>query len=179
MGKGTAKIKGTASKVGAALTGKVGVLATLEGEHTEVASMMDDVLDTKSVEKQRELYHEIRKNLLLHTQGEEQGLYAECRAHESTRNLAEKAIQDHMEVKRIISTLDSMTVGSPDWLQKFAALQSSVKTHVEFEEERLFPTVKDVLGVDALRDLDGRYKALRKQVEEHGEVLEPKAASGF
>jgi len=175
MAKASAKIKGTASQIGAALSGKVGVLNTLEGEHSEVASLMKSVIGSKSAEQQRELYEEIRQELLIHTQGEEQGLYAQCRAHESTRNLADKAIQDHMEIKRLLSTLDETDVGTAQWDEKFHALKSAVETHVEFEEQRLFPTVNDTFSSDALRDLDGIYKSLRKRIEQGGEQLDPAA----
>lgn len=175
MGEASAKIKSTASQIGAALSGKVGVLNTLEGEHSEVSSLIKDVIDSDKVEEQRELYHKIRHELLVHTQGEEQGIYAQCRAHEATRNLADKAIQDHMEIKRLLSTLDSLDVGSAQWDQKFQALKAAVETHVEFEEQRLFPTVNDTFSSDSLRELDGKYKSYRKRIEEGGEQLSPKA----
>jgi len=175
MGKATAKVKGAASKVGAALSGKIGVLSTLEGEHTQVASLMDDVLQvTNNPSKQRELYAQIRQDLLVHTQGEEQGLYMECRVHESTRSMADKAIQDHMQVKQLLATIDGLTVGSPEWMRNFEELKTSVARHVDFEEHQLFPAAKDVLGADSLRDLDGRYKAHRKRIEERGEQLDPR-----
>jgi hypothetical protein len=174
MGKASAKVKGAASKVGAALSGKIGVLSTLEGEHTEVASLMDDVLQARTnPSKQRELYAEIRQDLLIHAQGEEQGFYTECRVHESTRNLADKAIEDHMQMKRLISAVDELTVGSPEWMRKFEELKVAVERHVDFEENQLFPIAKDALGADALRDLDSRYKAHRKRIEERGEQLDP------
>lgn len=177
MGKASAKVKGAASKVGAALSGKIGVLSTLEGEHTQVASLMSDVLQAKTnPSKQRELYAVIRQDLLIHSQGEEQGLYTECRVHESTRTLADKAIEDHMQVKQMLATLDSLTVGSPEWMRKFEELKTSVDRHVDFEEHQLFPIAKDTLGADALRDLDGRYKAHRKRIEERGEQLDPRVS---
>ena len=176
MGKATAKVKATASKVGAVLTGKVGVLSTLEGEHTEVSSLMDDVIDTKDKDKRQSLFRDIRQNLLIHTQGEEQGLYAECRAHDSTRSLADKAIQDHMQIKQLLATLDGEPVSSPEWSRTFDELKSVVQRHVDFEENQLFPAAKDTLGSDALRDLDGRYKAHRKRIEDRGEELDPQVA---
>ncbi len=174
MGKATAKVKATASKVGAALTGKVGVLSTLEGEHTKVSSLIDDVIDAKHPEKRRELYQDIRQNLMIHMQGEEQGLYTECRAHDSTRGLADRAIQDHMQIKQILATLDGMTMGSPEWSSRVDELERSVDRHVDFEENQMFPAVKDALGADALRDLDGRYKAHRKRIEQRHEELDPR-----
>lgn len=174
MGKASAKVKGAASKVGAALAGKIGVLSTLEGEHTQVASLMDDVRKaSNNAGKQRELYQQIRQDLLIHSQGEEQGLYTECRVHESTRSLADKAIEDHMQVKQMLAALDSLTVGSPEWMRKFEELEAAVERHVDFEEHQLFPVAKDTLGADTLRELDGRYKAHRKRIEERGEQLSP------
>lgn len=175
MGKATAKVKGAASKVGAALSGKVGVLSTLEGEHTQVSSLMDDVMGiNNNPSKQRELYAQIRQDLLIHAQGEEQGLYTECRAHEATRSMAERAVQDHMQIRQVLAALDSLTIGSPEWMRRFEELKNTVDMHVDFEENQFFAAVKDVLGSDTLRDLDGRFKAHRKRIEERGEQLDPR-----
>ena len=73
-----------------------------------------------------------------------------------------------------MKTLDSLTVGSPEWMRRFEELKASVDMHVDFEENQFFPAVKDVLGADTLRDLDGRFKAQRKRVEERGEQLDPR-----
>jgi hemerythrin superfamily protein len=173
MGKTTAKVKGAASKVGAAISGKVGVLNTLEGEHAEVSTLMNDVINAKDAGKKRELYQEIRQQLLLHSQGEEQGLYLECQAHDSTRSLADKAIRDHVEIKQLLAQIDGLALGTPEWSRRFDELESVVSRHVDFEENQLFPAAKDTLGSDALRDLDHRYKSLHKRVEERGERLEP------
>lgn len=172
MDKTTSKIKGAVSKIGAALSGKAGILNTLEGEHSEVESLMNDVMETQSVEKQRELYVDIRQKLLVHTEGEEQGIYAHCRAHEATRALVEKATQDHKEAKQLMAALDRLEFGGTQWMQKFGALRSSVMAHVQFEEQRLFPTAKDVIDNETLRDLDDRYDRYRQQIKDRGETLE-------
>jgi hemerythrin superfamily protein len=137
---------------------------------------MNDVMELNNPSKQRELYAQIRQDLLIHAQGEEQGLYMECRAHEATRSMADRAVQDHMQVKQLLVTLDSLTVGSPEWMRRFEELKTAVDTHVDFEEHQFFPAVKDILGADALRDLDGRFKAHRKRIEERGEQLDPRVS---
>jgi hemerythrin superfamily protein len=172
MDKTSAKIKGAVSKIGAVFRGEVGILGTLEGEHTEVRSLMADLVDSKTLEKQRDLYATIRQELLMHSQGEEQGIYAQARAHESTRSLVDRAVQDHAEMKQLIGALDKLDFGSAQWLQKFGTLRSTVERHVEYEEQRLFTAVNDALSKDALRDLDDRYKAYRKRIEDRGERLE-------
>lgn len=180
MTKGTAKIKKTASKVGAVLTGKVGVLSTLEGEHSEVSTLMDDVTDTENNDKKRDYYRKIRQDLLIHTQGEEQGVYAELKNHESMRTMTERAIREHAEIKQLISTLDRLAIGTPQWTQNFDSLKRAVQSHVDFEEEQLFAKAKDVLSADMLRKLDDSYRAYRKRTESSGELLSPpKAASGM
>jgi hemerythrin superfamily protein len=172
MDKTTAKIKGAVSKIGAVFRGEVGILGTLEGEHTEVRSLMDDVVNSKSLEKQRELYTLIRQELLLHANGEEQGIYVQARTHATTRTMADKAIQDHTEVRQLLAALDELEFGSAQWLQKFGMLRASVEAHVEYEERSLFPAMNDILGADTLRELDDRYKEYRKRIEERGERLD-------
>lgn len=176
MGKATAKVKAAASRVGAAFSGKFAILNTLEGEHTEVKSLMKDVVEAKSAADKRELYRTIRQQLLVHGQGEEQGLYLDCQAHDSTRAMANQGLQDHAQINQLLADIDLLEVGSPEWSRRFAELESVVDRHVAFEENELFVVAKDTLGSDALRDLDGRYKALRKRIEERGEQLDPPIA---
>jgi hemerythrin superfamily protein len=172
MDKTTAKIKGAVSKIGAVFRGEFGILGTLEGEHAEVSSLMGDLVDSDSLEKQRELYMAIRQDLLIHSQGEEQGIYAQARSHEATRTLVDRAVQDHMEMKQMLAALDQLDFGSAQWLQKFGLLRSAVETHVEFEEQQFFPAVNNVMSVETLRELDDRYQSYRKRIEERGERLD-------
>jgi hemerythrin superfamily protein len=172
MEKTSAKIKGAVSKIGAVFRGEVGILGTLEGEHAEVRSLMDDLLDAKSLEKQRELYNLIRQELLVHANSEEQGIYAQGRAHATTRTMVDKAIADHTEVRQLLAALDELEFGAAAWLQKFGLLRSSVNAHVEYEERTFFPAINDLLAADTLRDLDDRHKDYRRRVEERGERLD-------
>ena len=178
MGTATSKVKATVGKlgtqVGAALTGKPGILRTLEGEHTELTTLIADVRDAKHVQRRRDLYPMIRRELMIHGQGEEHGLYAECRAHDVTRPLAEQATRDHMAIEQLLATLDGAAIGSPEWLRNFDELARVVERHFALEERELFPAAKDALGNDALRELDGRYKAHRKRLDQADQPLEPR-----
>src|SRR5690606_40318489 len=122
----------------------------------------------------------LRHHLLTHTHGEQPGTSAAPKNHESMRTMTERAIPEHAEIKKLLSTLDRLAIGTPQWTQNFASLKRAVQSHVDFEEEQLFAKAKDVLSADMLRKLDDSYRAYRKRTESSGELLSPpKAASGM
>jgi hemerythrin superfamily protein len=174
MGKGKAKIKGAAKQVSSMLHGEAGIVNSLKKEHGEVASLMDQVVaDGTSASTQAKLYAEVRKQLIVHTKGEELELYPECRNHPDLRTLADESTDDHEQIEQLIVTLDRLPVDSPIWLDTFEELKRTVEAHVELEENELFPKMERVFDDRQLRDMENGYRARRKSLMERVPDIEP------
>jgi hypothetical protein len=166
------KLAGKAKMAKAALSGDVGVLSTLEGEHAEVAMLMRAVLDEgnddhdpEALECRRVLYRRIRVALLSHAKSEELELYAALERSPATSERASHSELEHRELEHLIRRLDHMSEADLGWMPTFTSLQMKVEAHVETEENILFEQAKSVLGADTLREMDERYRVARRRFE--------------
>jgi hemerythrin superfamily protein len=163
----TEKIKAAAHQVAAVLSGKAGILNTLEREHAEVTALMHKVLSasnpTSSAEKH---YPTIRRQLLIHARAEQEVLYTACEKRPEVSTMIPSSIGEHAEVERLLGELDRTPVDSRAWMEEFRRLEQNVRHHVEQEENLLFERCQDAFENDQLRALDREYEAARKRVED-------------
>jgi hemerythrin superfamily protein len=164
----TEKIKAAAHQAAAVLSGKAGILNTLEREHAEVSALMEQVLSASNpASTAEEKYPTIRKKLLLHARAEQDVLYSACekRLDPETSTMISTARDDHHELERILGDLDRMPMDSQTWLEEFRRLEQTVRQHVEQEENVLFIRCQDAFENSELRTLDDEYTYAKSMVE--------------
>lgn len=168
----TEKIKAAAHQVAAILSGKAGILNTLEREHAEVSALMQKVLSSDDpATTAEEHYPTIRKNLLLHARAEQDVLYSACEKRAQTSSMIPTSVGEHAELERLLGQLDHLSVDSPAWLEEFRRLEQIVRHHVEQEENLLFERCQDAFENDELRQLDREYDDAKSLVE--GKLTDP------
>jgi hemerythrin superfamily protein len=162
----TEKIKAAAHQVAAILSGKAGILNTLEREHAEVSALMQKVLSANNpAATAEEHYPTIRRKLLLHARAEQDVLYAACEKRPETASMIPNAIGEHAELERLLGELDRLPVDTQAWLDEFRRLEQSVRHHVEQEENFLFERCQEAFENDQLRELDDQYDDVKKLVD--------------
>jgi hypothetical protein len=162
----TEKIRKQARKLGAAVRGLAGILSTLEGEHAEVDSLMDKILEADDADRREELYRVLRVRVLAHAKAEASEFYPVCSEYPETRSLVPDALREHEEIERMIARLDVLAIRSPIWVDAFAELRHSIMQHVREEEEVLLERCKTVISRERLRALDRNYRARRELLEQ-------------
>lgn len=153
-------------KLGAAARGYVGILSTLEGEHAEVAALIDQVLDADDIDDRLELYCRLRIKLLAHAEAEESEFYPICREYAETHALVSDAVDDHQHIVRYLAELTLLDPLVPAWLETFLHLKQQIEQHVTREESVLLERCKEVISKERLRALDRNYKARRELIEQ-------------
>jgi hemerythrin superfamily protein len=159
-----AKTKGAAKAVKARVDGLTGVFATLAKQHTEVSSLMGNVkLDAT---KRDDLWPKIRTALLTHERAEMRVLYPELRMHDQLRALANSHDAEALELERMIHDLDMVEITSDTWRNLFDRLADTVARHAREEENDIFPKAQNALGKDRAQQLDSKFLATQKLLEE-------------
>lgn len=142
------------------LRGYAGIFRLLAGEHGEVEALMKRVAGAPGDPSIREeLFPEIRRRLLAHTQAEEKELYAPLRDFSSTKTLVFRATGQHREVETWLERLAADTPTTPAWLDAFEEMMRVVQAHVAMEENELFPAANDVLSREQATEMQERYEA--------------------
>jgi hemerythrin superfamily protein len=162
----TEKIKAVAHQLAAMLSGKAGILNTLEREHAEVSALMQKVLSSNDpATTAEEHYPAIRKKLVVHARAEQDVLYTACEKRAETASMISTSIGEHAELERLLGQLDRLPVDSQAWLEEFRRLEQTVRHHVEQEENLLFDRCQDAFDNQELRQLDKEYDDAKSLVE--------------
>jgi hemerythrin superfamily protein len=106
----------------------------------------------------RSLFNQIRQQLLVHSQVEEELFYP------AVRNLnfgyvdqyVNESYREHQNIKDLLSQLSNIDPVREEFIGKFADLRRTVQHHVEEEEGRIFPMVERHMSVEQLEQLGQR-----------------------
>ncbi|HSN69918.1 MAG TPA: hemerythrin domain-containing protein [Steroidobacteraceae bacterium] len=160
--KTISKAAGKAKGATKALTGYPGIFHHLAGEHAEVAVLMNR-LAAGDGKTRAELLPELKRNLLAHAHGEEQVFYPEVRRFPELQALVTRCLEDHQQIERQLARLESMDTSSPGWGDSLQELKEAVETHVEREEDEVFPVAADLLEAGQAKDLEERYESVEER----------------
>lgn len=115
----------------------------LQRDHRQVESWFH-ACDSLSDEQQKsELIQKICMALTVHAQIEEEIFYPRARAEIGEPGLIQEAIQEHAEVKQMVSEIEQRQAQGQDCTEQLMALRQAVQHHVQEEESELFPMVRD------------------------------------
>ena len=112
------------------------------------------------------LFDEIRQELTLHAQLEEEILYPAMREAfpAEDREQVDLAVDDHAEVKEALGHLSELALDSDDFRQALEELRDGVSQHIEEEEDEMFPKVRLSLEPGTLADLGAQMDARRTEL---------------
>lgn len=142
------------------------IYEVLVEEHAEVSERLDELASEPDIERREELFEEVLYQLERHTQAEEAVFYEVLAQHEDTRALADGAVKDHGEMRRLLGALDGMEADDPRWDEVVADLKRVVAEHVATEEQQIFAAVRQRIDDDQARTLAETFEAMELRVEE-------------
>jgi iron-sulfur cluster repair protein YtfE (RIC family) len=137
----------------------------LKADHKKVAGIFEELEPTtnRATKTREELFTQLKNELDVHTQIEEQILYPALKDAEETHDITLEAYEEHHVVKQILSELESMPVDTDEWSAKLKVLQENVEHHVEEEEGDMFKKAKDILSPEQIDALGTRLEAAKQE----------------
>ncbi|HVL99504.1 MAG TPA: hemerythrin domain-containing protein [Egibacteraceae bacterium] len=140
-------------------------LDLIAAEHRMVEDLFCRFENATEPQEKTEIVHEVIFELVVHGEVEEIAFYLRLRESLPDGNdLADEAIQDHMEMKETINALDSMTAGDDCFDELMRGLMAEVRDHFKEEEAKLFPKVREAMTNTGLRKMGGRIMEARSLV---------------
>lgn len=122
-------------------------------DHRRVQKLFKDFdkIDRDDEEAVRELVETACLELQIHSMLEEEIFYPAVRAHGGTpevESLLNEAEVEHESADELTAKLHELEPDDPMYCAYFAVLAEYVKHHVKEEEQRLFPRVEEMKGLD-------------------------------
>ncbi|MFP1625236.1 hemerythrin domain-containing protein [Streptomyces sp. 5K101] len=140
------------------------VIEELTTDHREVDALFEKIEELPTADgKRRELADQLTLELVRHSVAEEEYLYPAVRRYvDGGDDLADEELADHAEVEHMLKELESCRPVDDRFDTLLARLKRSVATHVQDEENRLFPLLADACPPHALDELGERIRSAKK-----------------
>lgn len=141
------------------------VFEFLKTDHEKVSGIMEKIDETteRGVKTREELFAQLKNELDLHAQLEEQLFYPALEDADETRDITLEAYEEHNLVKQLLSELEAEPKDDEQWTAKFTVLKENVEHHVEEEEGELFKKARKVLSKEQREEIGRRIEEAKRQ----------------
>ncbi|MGF7118111.1 hemerythrin domain-containing protein [Methanobacterium oryzae] len=112
----------------------------LKDDHKVVKDLLNEALENEDISK----FREIRNQLNMHMISEEKYFYPPLR--KVNKESIDQSFKEHEEAKIILKDIEKTQGKNKDWIPKFKKLKETIETHVEKEENLLFPESSESLS---------------------------------
>ncbi|MFF8846321.1 hemerythrin domain-containing protein [Streptomyces sp. NPDC015127] len=139
------------------------VIGELTTDHREVDALFERIDGLPAADpKRRELADQLTLELVRHSVAEEQYLYPAVRRYvDGGDDLADQELADHAEIEHMLKELEACRPVDDRFDALLAGLRTSVTSHVQEEENRLFPLLADSCSANALDELGGKIRSAK------------------
>lgn len=139
-------------------------IAYLEHQHREVEELFRQLEGADAEDRRAAILRTIADGLAIHTAIEEHHLYPSARPRLAD-DISDGTMDDHRDLKRILSDIVDVSVGDPSFDGKLKELRREVERHVQNEERKLFPKLRRVFSSAELASLTQRMRAEQATLE--------------
>ncbi len=136
----------------------------LKKDHRKAEQLMSELESTteKAIKTRQRLFAELKDELVVHEEIEEEILYPTLKEHPQAREIVLEGYEEHHVVDVILAELEGLDVSDETWTAKFAVMKENLGHHIEEEEGDMFKKAAQLLSEDELESLGDRM-ARRKQ----------------
>jgi hemerythrin-like domain-containing protein len=133
----------------------------LREDHSQVDRLFNLIEETTDFDEKQRLFWELKQGLDAHSYIEEAVFYPLFQEDEELQDLIETAFDDHQEVRELLNEMNQ-TTDQEEFDDQLLELTECVQSHVEEEENELFPIVERKLSDKELRELGLKLDAEKR-----------------
>lgn len=142
------------------------IYSYLKKDHRLVEDLMEQVITAQDPDQREELFEQIKQELTLHADTEEETFYKAV--EKATRSQAvgeqmEHAHGEHDEIREYLEKLSDLSPDDEEWIEQFGEFKHAVTHHVEEEEGEIFEKAKKYLNDKQAKELASEMEALKQK----------------
>jgi hemerythrin superfamily protein len=136
------------------------IYSRLQQDHEVVSHLLEQLSSTTTVDTQtrQDRFKDLKRNLMQHSQAEDEVFYATLKQHAEARTLMQESEQDHQRIETLLHELDHLAASDPQWRAKLQSLKVAVDQHVHQEEGPVFAKARTLLTETQARELAQRFE---------------------
>jgi iron-sulfur cluster repair protein YtfE (RIC family) len=124
----------------------------------ELFAKLSDTSDG-AVKTREKLFTELKAELELHTNLEEQHLFPILRRNAETKELVAEAIKDNKELRAKLAALDALPKNDEAFPERLKDLQKTFRQHARDEKRELLPAVQQALSEEQVQGVAAKIEA--------------------
>jgi hemerythrin-like domain-containing protein len=142
----------------------------LTEDHQKLRDLLSELTDTtnRASKKRTELLEKIKKEILVHTQLEEEIFYPAFKQANGSehKKMYFEAVEEHRAVSALVlPDLEATDVNSDAFSGRAKVLKELIEHHAEEEEEELFPKARKALTDARLQELGEQMRELKRTLQ--------------
>jgi hemerythrin superfamily protein len=125
------------------------VVRFLKDQHNLIKDMFEEVLSASDTKAREKAFVELRQLLAVHETAEEMVVHPRVR-HEAVNGdeIVDARLEEEHTAKEMLSKLESMDIGSAEFLAELATFRDAVIDHAEHEENDEFTKLEANVSAD-------------------------------
>ncbi len=140
----------------------------LRKDHQEIERLFSEyeALDADDVDGREDLFQRIEKEILTHSDAEQQIFYRAVRSQNA--DLVERAESDHEEIKEVLAEMLEFEVDDEEFDSRMIQLMEKVRTHVGEEEGPggILEIAGNTLNNERLSELAGEMQERKQNIDD-------------
>ena len=127
------------------------VVKFLKDQHNLIKDMFEEVFSASDVKAREKAFVELRQLLAVHETAEEMVVHPRVRQEvASGEEIVDARLEEEHKAKEMLSQLESMDIGSKEFLDELAKFRDAVIDHADHEENEEFNKLQRKLDSDDL-----------------------------
>lgn len=128
-------------------------LNMLHEQHMKVQQQMMQMQQTTDKSKRKDIWHDFKRDLKGHMDGEEKYWYPVLERNQNSRMDAEMAEEQHRAGRKVFNDLDDTDMDDSRWTAQLMVLQNLLNQHIQFEESTLFSESRNEISDNQTDDI--------------------------
>jgi hemerythrin superfamily protein len=135
----------------------------LKNDHHKVDEIFQQFKQGGTPAQFQRLFDQLRQELTVHTQVEEQIFYPAVAQYPELAGLASEARQEHAQVKDALGQIATLDNTTAEWSNQMTQLMHDVQSHVAMEENEMFPKFSQHMDEQHLQDLGRQLEQAKSE----------------
>ena len=146
------------------------VIKLLKKDHDRIKALFEQFerAGKLSYLRKAEIFEQVRRELLLHSQPEEEIFYPAINAIDGGNELIAEAVKEHKEVNELLTQISRLKPEDARFVDRFETLMDNVDHHVDEEEGQIFQFAEENCPPEQLQrlgvEVEERKRALERQL---------------
>src|SRR4051794_30252594 len=139
----------------------------IQANPAKALELFSRLLDTsdKAIKTRERLFGELKNELELAVNLEEQHLFPVLKKRKETRDLVQEALSDNKQTRKLLTELEHTAKDDEGFLAKVAELRKAFQQHVRDEKKQLLPAVLKALSDEEAQSVLANIENEKMQIE--------------